>query len=123
MFGGCGVAGVGGDLAVEPVMVEPIDVGHGGELDIVESPPRPLTVDQFPLVEPDDRLGQSVVLAVASRSDRSNDVVFSETLGVSNRQILHSHIGVVDQSIEVVAEALTVPYCHLQRVDRQIRPE
>jgi hypothetical protein len=40
-----------GDLAVEPAMVEPVDVAEGGELDVVESLPRCLRVDELPFVE------------------------------------------------------------------------
>ena len=42
----CKKAGRGGDG------VEPVDVGHRGELDVVEPTPRSLPVDQFPLVKP-----------------------------------------------------------------------
>jgi two-component system, OmpR family, sensor kinase len=34
-----GVAGPGRDGPVKPLVVEPVDVGHGGELDVVEAPP------------------------------------------------------------------------------------
>ena len=47
-----GVGGVVGDLAVEAAVVEPVDVGHGGELDVVEAAPRSLPVDQLPLEKP-----------------------------------------------------------------------
>ena len=39
-LGRCDVAVVVGDLAVKPAMVEPVDVTQGGELDVVEAPPR-----------------------------------------------------------------------------------
>ena len=48
-----GVVGVAGDGAVKPSVVEPLDGGHGRELDIVETPPRSLPVDELPLVERD----------------------------------------------------------------------
>ncbi len=35
--GGGGVTGAGFDLAVEASVVEPVDVGKGGELDVLES--------------------------------------------------------------------------------------
>jgi hypothetical protein len=38
--GWCGVAGAGFDLAVKAPVVEPVDVGEGGELDVVEATAR-----------------------------------------------------------------------------------
>jgi len=69
-----GVAGVAGDLAVEAAVVEPVDVGEGRELDVVEPPPRSATVDELPLVEPVEALGEGIVVAVALRSDRRRDL-------------------------------------------------
>ena len=37
--GWCGEAGAGFDLAVEAPVVEPVDVGEGGELDVLEPGP------------------------------------------------------------------------------------
>ncbi len=66
-FGGGrgGVAGVVGDLAVETAVVEPVDVGHGGELDVVDAGPGSLAVDELPLVEAVD------VTSLASGTDTS----------------------------------------------------
>ena len=58
--GRCGVGRVVGDLAVEASVVEPVDVGHGFELDVVDAAPGSLPVDQFPLVETVERLRQRV---------------------------------------------------------------
>ena len=52
-----GVAGVVGDLAVEALVVEPVDVRHRHELD-VEAAPWSLLVHQLPCVEPGERLGE-----------------------------------------------------------------
>jgi hypothetical protein len=41
----------------------------------------PLGVDQLPLVEAVEGLGHRVVVAVAGRSDRGDDVVLGEALG------------------------------------------
>jgi hypothetical protein len=54
-----------------------------------------LPVDQLPVVEPVERLGQRVVVAVALRSDRRDDGVVSESFGVADRQILDATIGVM----------------------------
>ena len=50
--GGCREPWAGFDLAVEAPVVEPVEVGEGGELDVVETAPGAFRVDQFPLVEP-----------------------------------------------------------------------
>jgi len=55
-----GVARVVGDLAVKPAMVEPVDVAKRCELDVVETAPRPSRIDQLPLVEPVEALGESI---------------------------------------------------------------
>ena len=120
---GGGVAGAVGDALVEPAVVEPVDVGHGGELDVLEAVPGALAVDQLPLVEPVERLGEAVVIAVALRSDRRDDVVDGEPVGVANRQVLDSAIAVMHEPREIVASALALPDRHLERVDRQIRPQ
>jgi hypothetical protein len=54
------VAGAVGDLAVEPAVVEPVDVLEGGELHVGQSLPGPTGVDQLPLVESVDALHQGV---------------------------------------------------------------
>ena len=50
--GGRREAGAGFDLAVEASVVEPVDVGERGELDVLVPGPRALRVDQLPLVGP-----------------------------------------------------------------------
>ena len=101
-------------------MVEPVDVGHRGELDVVETAPGALRVDQLPLVEPVERLGHRIVVAVALGSDRGDDVVVSEAFGVADAEILDAPVAVMDQLVEVAAGSSPVPHGHLQRVDRQI---
>jgi len=43
--------GVVGDLTVEASVAEPVDVGEGGELDIVETAPGAAPIDELSLVE------------------------------------------------------------------------
>ena len=85
------------DLAVKATMVEPVDVGHRGELDVVEAAPRSLPVDQLPLVEPVEALGQGIIEAVAAAADGGDDGVGGEPLGVTHAEILHAPVGVMDQ--------------------------
>lgn len=46
--------------AVESPVVEPVEVGHGLELDVVVAAPRASLVDELPLVEPVERLGRAL---------------------------------------------------------------
>jgi hypothetical protein len=55
-----GVAGAGGDGAVEAAVVEPVDVFQGGELDVADTRPGAVVVDEFPLVEAVERFGQGI---------------------------------------------------------------
>jgi len=64
------------------VVVEPPDPLERRELNILESGPRAPTLDQFCPIEPDDRLGQSVVVAVATDSHRRLDAGQSQVLRV-----------------------------------------
>ena len=85
------------EFVEESPMVEPVDPLEGGVLEVVEASPWPTVSDEFGLVEADDRLGERIVIAVSSGSDRGDDPVFGETFGVADRQVLHSPIRVVDQ--------------------------
>ena len=49
---------------MEPPFVPPTDPGGGGQLELFEGPPGSLSVDQFGLVGPVDRLGEGIVEAV-----------------------------------------------------------
>ena len=69
-------------------MVEPVDVFEGGVLEMVKVPPWSPFVDEFCLVQADDRFGEGIIVGVAYRTDRRFDAGFGETLGVSNGQIL-----------------------------------
>ena len=76
------------DLAVQPAVVEPIDVLEGLDLDLINLPPRAAPADQLGLVEPDPRFGQGVVIRISDRPDRGGDPVFGEALGVDDRGVL-----------------------------------
>ena len=57
---GCHVAAV----LVDPAVVEPVDPFQGRDLDLLEGVPRAAGLDQLGLVEPVDRLRESVVIAL-----------------------------------------------------------
>jgi len=50
-------------------VVEPVDVVERGPLDVFDVAPGTLSINQLALVEAVERLGQSIVVAVAARSD------------------------------------------------------
>ena len=83
------------DLAVQPAVVVPVDVGESGQLDLLEAAPGAMAADQLGLVQPDDRLGQAVVVAVADRADRRRGADLGEAFGVADRGVLPRFKGVV----------------------------
>ena len=62
-FDGCEVVAV----LVRAAVVEPVDPFGGGDLEVVETFPRPAGFDQLGLVEAVDRLGERVVVATSRR--------------------------------------------------------
>jgi hypothetical protein len=60
------------DRFQEPAVVEPVDPLQGGVLDLLEALPGAAAADQLGLVQPNDRLGQGVVVAVAAGADRGD---------------------------------------------------
>ena len=59
-----------GVVVVEPAAVEPVDPFQGSELEVPESSPGAAVAHELGLVEPDDRLGQHVVVALSGQSPR-----------------------------------------------------
>jgi len=49
-------------------VVEPVDVGEGGEFDVIEALPGPLVVDEFPLVQALEALDEGVVMDINRQS-------------------------------------------------------
>ena len=88
-----GVAGAVGDLAVEPAVVEPVDVFEGGELDVGQSLPGPARVDQLPLGEAVEALHECIVVGIALRDDRRHDRVVGQSLGAAQRGVVTSFRG------------------------------
>jgi hypothetical protein len=58
--------------AVQPSVVEPVDVLEGGDLDLLDGPPRTPGVDQLSLVSPIVELGLGVVEGIADLLRRSS---------------------------------------------------
>jgi hypothetical protein len=73
------------DRLQEPTVVAPVDPLQGGVLDLVKALPGAAAADQFGLVQPDDRLGQGIVIAVAAGADRGDRPGLGQPLGVADR--------------------------------------
>jgi len=54
-------------------------------------------MNQLGLVRPVDRLGQSVVVAIATASHGWLDAGLGQALGVANAGVLRPRVGVMDQ--------------------------
>lgn len=61
------------DRLQQSTTVGPVDPGQRGKLNGFEGSPGPAPMYQFSLVEPVDRLGEGVVIAVADAADRGLD--------------------------------------------------
>jgi len=57
------------DRLQQPAMVEPVDPFQRGILDGVDGAPRSAPADDLGLEQPDDRLGQGIVVRVAATCD------------------------------------------------------
>ena len=82
-------------------MVEPVNPLERRELDGFEVTPRPALPDDLGLEQTDDRFGQRVIVGVADAADRRLDAGFGQALGVTDRDVLHPTIAMMDQSILV----------------------
>jgi hypothetical protein len=76
------------DRLEKSAVIKPVHPFQRGELDGFNVPPRTASVDQFRLVETDDRLGERVVVGIANATYRRLDPSFGQTLGVANRKVL-----------------------------------
>lgn len=72
-------------------MVEAVDPSERGHFQILHIAPRPLAVDQLRFVEAVYGFSEGVVIRVANNADRWLNASFSQTLVVSNGQILPAH--------------------------------
>ena len=68
----------------QSMVVEPVDPLQGGVFDVLDPLPGAAPADQLGLVQPDDRLGQRVVVTVATGADRGDGPGLGEPLGVAN---------------------------------------
>ena len=80
-------------------VVEPVHVFEGGVLDLVEVLPRSAFVDEFCLVQANDRFGEGVIVRIPNRADRWFDAGFGEPVRVANGQILTRFKGSLQQCL------------------------
>ena len=105
-------------LSVEPTLVEPVEVFQGGELHVLQSAPRTVFANQLGLVETVEGFGQGVVVTVAPGTHRGNRPSLGQALGVAHGRVLNAPVGVVHQSLQLLAAA--APDSHLQGVQGQV---
>ena len=67
-----------------------------------------------------ERLGHGVVIRVALAAHGGDRAGLEQALGVANRDVLHSAVGMVDERAGVVAVASAGPQAHLQGVEREV---
>ena len=72
------------DRLEQPTIVEPVHPFQCCDLDGLEAPPWPTSMDYLGLVETVDRFGESIVVAVADAADRGFDTGFRQALSVAN---------------------------------------
>jgi hypothetical protein len=78
---------------VDALVVEPRDVADDRELELAAA--RPCAVgDELGLEGVDEALSGSVVVGIADGSDRAEDIVVAQHLGVVGRRVLAAGIGV-----------------------------
>ena len=72
----------------EPSVVEPVDPLEGCELHRIEASPRASRSNHLRLVQPNDGLGQGVVIRIANAPHRLLDAGLGQALGVADGEIL-----------------------------------
>ena len=70
-------------------LVEPIHPLERRKLHGFIMPPRTTATDELGLIQPDDRLGQGILVRIAAAADRGINARFGEPLSVANRKVLH----------------------------------
>ena len=71
------------DRLKQAAVVEPVDPSESGELHRLEAAPRSAPMDHLGLEQPDDGLGQSVIVAVSDAADGRLDTRLGEALRVA----------------------------------------
>src|SRR5829696_4556338 len=80
------------ELAVQALIVEPVDVLQGGIFDVFEPAPGTAVADQLGFVQTVEGFRQGVIVAVAAGADGRDDARLGQALRVPDREILHPPI-------------------------------
>lgn len=104
-------------------MVEPVDVFSDSDLEVTDRFPAALgshdmVADALSFEERVERLGHGVIVRITLGTNGSD--CFGKPLGVANRTIVHSTIGIVCQARDALASSSTVPEPHLKGIQDQI---
>ena len=79
----------------EALMVEPVDPFKRCELHRLQTSAGPSRANHLRLVQPDDRLGQGVVIRIANAPHRLLDAGLGQAFGVADGQVLRSPVPVM----------------------------
>jgi len=102
-------------------VIEPPDPVQGSKLHVLEATPGPLAVDHLRLEEADDRLGQSVIVAVPRATHRGLDACLGKSLGVADGEILNAAVAMLDELLITLLFPLADGL--LESVQSKVAPE
>lgn len=111
-FGGRDVS----DRLEQTAVIEPVDPFERGIFNRLEGSPGSASMDDLGLVEAVDCLGQSVVVAVADAADRWLDPGLGKPFAVSDRDVLATAIGVMDET--AAARRSAIMECLFERIEQ-----
>lgn len=103
----------------ETIGVEPRHPFERSQFHRFDGLPRCAPVDQFGLVETIDRFGQSIIVAVAQAADGGFYAGLTQTLAVSNADVLRSSVAVMNECC--VSVGLAGMECLCQRIEHAVR--
>lgn len=87
------------DASEQAPIIEPVHPSQRFPFHRVRRFPRAQPVDDLCFEQPDDRLGQGIILAVSDGADRWLEARLGQPFGVAQRQILPSTIRMMGQAI------------------------
>src|SRR3712207_9448127 len=79
-------------------VVVPVHPVEGGELDSLQVAPRAAPPDHLGLEQPDDGLGERVVVAVTDAADGGLDAGLKRAFRVANRKVLPAPVAMMDEA-------------------------
>lgn len=86
-------------FAVGALVVPPLHVLQGGELDLFDGLPRSVAADEFGLVQAVHGFGQRIVIAVADTAGRGCGAEFGDAFGVDKGEVVRPVVGSPDTPI------------------------